>query len=189
MQLALARKDELFNGGIIASSSFYTGSFWGCNYFRTRFSTWRRWHIQYVFAPRRSSGRTQSHKVKSTGDISRFFFPLSFLPDYSKCESRIETTAGLITGDVRTKLPSTRAHRDWSAGFGCVTPRREATVSSRRPYKGIPLLCIKMGTTKALNIMFGRKMKSKAKALPLTLFTPRSCFCSSLLLALRACFV
>lgn len=41
-----------------------------------------------------------------------FFFPLSFLPDYSKCESKIEPAAGLITGDVGIKLPSTRAHRD-----------------------------------------------------------------------------
>lgn len=133
MQLALARKDELFNGGIIASSSFYTGSFRGCNYFRTWFSTWRRWHIQYVCAPRRSSGRAQSHKVKSTGDISLFFPSLSFLPDYSECESKIQPAAGLITGDVGVKLPSSRAQRDWSAGFGCVTPRREATVSSRPP--------------------------------------------------------
>lgn len=163
MQLALARKDELFNGGIIASSSFYTGSFRGCNYFRTRFSTWRRWHIQYVCAPRRSSGRAQSHKVKSTGNISKCFFFLSFLPDYSECESKIQQAAGLITGDVGIKLPSGRAQRDWSAGFGCVTPRCEATASSRRQCKGIPLLCVKMEMTKTLNIMFGRKMKSKAK--------------------------
>lgn len=46
MQLALARKDELFNGSIIVSSSFYTGSFQGCNYFHTWFNSRCHRHVQ-----------------------------------------------------------------------------------------------------------------------------------------------
>lgn len=52
MQLALARKEGLFNGSIIASSSFYSGSKLGCNYFHTWFNTWRHWHTQYMHTPR-----------------------------------------------------------------------------------------------------------------------------------------
>lgn len=61
MQLALARKDELFNGSIIASSSFYTGSFQGCNYFHTWFNSRCRRHIQYAHIPRPSWRHMHNH--------------------------------------------------------------------------------------------------------------------------------
>lgn len=66
-----------------------------------------------MYVHRGTQADAQSHKVKSTADIAPFFFPpLSFLPDYSKYESKMEPTAGLITGDVGIKLPSSRARRD-----------------------------------------------------------------------------
>lgn len=61
MQLALARKDELFNGSIIASSSFYTGSFQGCNYFHTWFNTWHHWHKHYAHIRKRSCRHIHTH--------------------------------------------------------------------------------------------------------------------------------
>lgn len=61
MQLAHARKDELFNGSIIASSSFYTGSFQGCNYFHTWFNSQHHRHIQYAHMPRLSRRHTHNH--------------------------------------------------------------------------------------------------------------------------------
>lgn len=79
MQLALARKDELFNGSIIASSSFYTGSFQGCNYFHTWFNTWHHWHIQYV--------HTLTHScrhIRSLIDLGWHSIYHTILPDYSK---------------------------------------------------------------------------------------------------------
>lgn len=87
MQLALARKDELFNGSIIASSSFYTGSFQGCNYFHPWFSTWCHSNVRHAAQTSALAGtRAQSYGIKLTSNASHNH---ATLPHYTKWKSKI----------------------------------------------------------------------------------------------------
>lgn len=113
MQLALARKDELFNGSIIASSSFYTGSSQGYNYSWTWFISWWHWHVQRVRSHRRSRRR---RKIKPTRSTLLTFTWLFKAGEQHRPAALICVDAGIIQAKGASRGPAGPCHSPQGGG-------------------------------------------------------------------------
>lgn len=116
MQLALARKDELFNGSIIASSSFYTGSSQGYNYSWTWFSRWH-WHVQRVRSHNRSRRRKKVKLMRSTSPTFTWLFRAR---EQNRPAELIRVDAGIIQAEGASRGVAGQCHRQGGGSCPCL---------------------------------------------------------------------